>query len=208
MLHIRNITRPDIAEHPLKSQRYFRTLPNESNGLYGRVCAWCALWSIQSYPGRQRIMLSIVGSRVSATALRMWHRADRKLPEWAAVVFAEHIRARCEVGLRLAADLEEHAAELRGVPHHLSRAGRMAAVRATRRPGTMGARARQLPRVAISPSDDGEESGGGCQENTAGDNEVDAHIVRHSGDNESQRGESPHGVEHCSDEMDHSTHEW
>jgi len=148
MLHTRDAPARELVRHPVRSLRLMRLLPTHSDSLFDRVAAFIAPWTRAGYPGRARVLVSTVGWRVSYDALTKWGRAGRRVPVWAADAFAAHIRSQCEVGLALAEELERHAAELRAVPHHLSAAGRMAAVRAARRPGSaMGARARQLPRV-------------------------------------------------------------
>lgn len=148
MLYVRERSERELARHPLIAQRMLRAQPTVGNSLFARVSAYVAPYSMSAYPGRMRLLLSVIGHRRGWGAVKEWGRGVNRLPPWAADAFAAHIRAQCEVGLALADELERHAAELRDVPHHLSAAGRMAKARAARRPGSaMGARARQLPRT-------------------------------------------------------------
>lgn len=130
-----------------------RKLPTSGDKLFERVSAWIAPWGIRGYPGKGRILTSVVGFRITYNAMSQWRQPGRRVPQWAARMFAEHIRAQCEAGMALADELEHHATALEAIPHHLSAAGRMAHARAARRPGSaMGARAKQLPVVSKEKS--------------------------------------------------------
>ena len=148
MLHLREHGRRDPVRHPFVEQRMLRTLPDIKESLYNRVASWIATWDTRGYPGRTRIMRSVIGYRRTYSTTRKWGLGLSQIPAWAAGMLAEHIEARCELGLALARELREHQAAMEAVPHHLSAAGRMAHARAARRPGSaMGARAKQLPVV-------------------------------------------------------------
>lgn len=160
MLHTRELTRRDFGRHPQISIRMLRQLPSVDNTLWGRITAFVAPWRINGYPGRQRLLLSVIGYRVNYPALSRWGDVDRRIPAWGARAYAAHIEEQCLAGLALVAELREHAEALESVPHNLSAAGRMAKARAARRPGSaMGARARQLPKQHGAQNEDSAENG-------------------------------------------------
>jgi hypothetical protein len=75
----------------------------------GRAINWCYPWTVQTYPGRERGVLALLGQSVTWAAVQHWRNGRRPLPSWAATALAVHIEARLESGKELVAELRELA---------------------------------------------------------------------------------------------------
>lgn len=75
-----------------------------------------ALWHLypftkEGYPGKHKLWLGMFGARVTLSAVRKWIRGDRPLPEWAAELMADHLRARIDAMTEVERDLRAYRHE-------------------------------------------------------------------------------------------------
>jgi hypothetical protein len=66
-------------------------------------------WNIADYPGLQKGAVELFGGRYALETMRGWWKGNFPMPKAAALMLADAIRARCEAGERLIAELEAYA---------------------------------------------------------------------------------------------------
>jgi hypothetical protein len=71
----------------------------------GRAVAWLFPWTVDTYPGRHRGVLSLLGNRVTWAYVRHWMTGRRPIPGWARLLLADYLEGRARVALDLAAEL-------------------------------------------------------------------------------------------------------
>lgn len=69
---------------------------------------WLLPWGRHDYPGKARGFAEYLGRSTVETG-KAYVKGNRRLPAWACLALAGHIRARCRAGLALAAELEAEA---------------------------------------------------------------------------------------------------
>lgn len=74
-----------------------------------RGVKWVLPWNIDDYPGLQRGAVELFAGQYALETLRGWWKGNDRLPARAALMLVEAIRARCEAGERLIAELEAYA---------------------------------------------------------------------------------------------------
>jgi hypothetical protein len=89
----------------------------------GRAVAWLFPWTVDTYPGRHRGVLSLLGNRVTWAYVRHWMTGRRPIPPWARAVLADYLRSRAAVALELAAELEQEQPRKRGNRQRSNEAG-------------------------------------------------------------------------------------
>jgi hypothetical protein len=63
-------------------------------------------WTVHTYPGPIRGLLTVLGHRITWASVRHWQAERRPIPPWARAVLADYLRSRAAVALELAAELE------------------------------------------------------------------------------------------------------
>jgi hypothetical protein len=74
-----------------------------------RGTRWVLPWNIDDYPGLQKGAVELFGGRYALETMRGWWKGKQVMPAAAALMLSEAIRARCEAGDRLIAELEAYA---------------------------------------------------------------------------------------------------
>lgn len=108
---------PNARWRPKHVRKYARTVvptPKVSvrlrSLLVRKAIDWILPWGFRDYPGKQRGMSELLGGRPVET-VKVWLKGHRRLPAWACLALAEHIEARCRVGLALVAELRAEASK-------------------------------------------------------------------------------------------------
>jgi len=100
-------------------ERYKRKRPRSlvpyDNGvgklyLFTRAMRWLLPWTMADYPGRQRGIVEALGGRYTLETCRAWLRGNVPMSRVAAGVLADHVEARCKVGMALVEELNAYAA--------------------------------------------------------------------------------------------------
>lgn len=76
-----------------------------------RGVQWILPWSISDYPGKLRGSVEVFNGKWALETILSWQKGYRQLPAEAAMMLAAAIKARCEAGAVLIAELETYAAE-------------------------------------------------------------------------------------------------
>lgn len=87
------------------------TLVTARTDLISLAVRWILPWSLGTYPGHQRGILAILARPITWKAIEHWKAGRRRPAAWACRALQSYIRTRCEVGLRLADELENLAVE-------------------------------------------------------------------------------------------------
>ena len=74
-----------------------------------RGVRWVLPWNIDDYPGLQRGAVEVFGGHYALETLRAWWKGNAPMSARGALMLSEAIRARCEAGERLIAELEAYA---------------------------------------------------------------------------------------------------
>lgn len=77
---------------------------------------WLMPWTLSTFPGLRKGILSILPGVYTWQAVQHWRRGRRHLPAHVAEAMAEMIGARCRAGQSLEAELRAHAAAQRALP--------------------------------------------------------------------------------------------
>ena len=98
--------------------RRWRTTPDiVGNTLADRVVRFIAPWEQCEYPGRGRLILSLLPRAVTVKSVTHWRREARRLPADIAEALSLHLRGVASRALELATELEGHAASRRAELH-------------------------------------------------------------------------------------------
>lgn len=110
----RHVSRRHKRWHGYRKKPRSLSPPTRGNlepGVFLASCRWILPWNLVEYPGHRRGILAILARPIGWTAIEHW-KAGRRLPAvWACRALQSYIRTRCEIGLRLADELENLAQE-------------------------------------------------------------------------------------------------
>lgn len=113
-----------VAEH-IRAWREARGLPRYERpsfdwksdaraGVDGRWEIWIAPWRYrmgnEGYPGRWTYLSGLFGIKGLAGLCAKWRSGQRPMPSDVALRIATHIEARCDAGMKIAAELRAYAA--------------------------------------------------------------------------------------------------
>jgi len=87
-----------------------------SQGMFERAFRWALPWSVSSYPGLRRGILSILSNGWTYSAIVHWRHDRARVPTLAATRIRDYIAGRCEQGLALVAELDKYIAEFERKP--------------------------------------------------------------------------------------------
>jgi hypothetical protein len=106
--------RPEARERRSRPRRLVRSLVAGTWANYRSVfetaCVAALPWSVWTYPGLWRGLVSILGGRASYRSIEHWRSGRRDPPQWACDLLADYLEGR-------AAAMASAAATLRSLSH-------------------------------------------------------------------------------------------